>query len=217
MGSASNASARKATVEGAVPLADAAANASNDAAKKAANDGAAPSAECAALLGHVREMNGRCGEYTGLTDAQRRRSLGRLVGRFRKPLSELVAVTRSPKYAAAFALLSDDGAAPYDPDAVLAALARVEQLEGVAQQLEKLTLRVRDEILHTGAQAMKPGLAAIELAQVFAKTNEGFRAKVAHTLNDLAAMTAAARRAKSEGSADAEESDAGEQGEGGEG
>jgi len=47
-------------------------------------------------------------------------------------------------------------------------------------------------------------LAAIELAQVFAKNNEDFRAKIAHTLNDLGAMTAAARRARAEGAAEGE-------------
>jgi hypothetical protein len=66
------------------------------------------------------------------------------------------------------------------------------------------TLRVRDEILHTGASAIKPGLAAIELAQVVAKNNEDFRAKIAHTLNDLGAMTAAARRARTEAAAEEE-------------
>ena len=212
---AANASVRKARDEGNGPLRDVDADASNDPAGKAANDGPAASGVCAAMLGQARAMGERCEGFTTLTDAQRRRSVGRLVGRFRKPLSELVAVTRSPKYAAAFALLGD-GAEPYDPDAILASLERVEQLEAVAQELERLTLRVRDEILHTGALAMKPGLSAIELAQVFAKNNEGFRAKVAHTLNDLAAMTSAARRAKSEGSADAEATEGDAEAEGGE-
>jgi hypothetical protein len=188
-----------------VPSHGAAAN-EPDAPADAANDGAATGGQCPVMLGHIGAMNDVCADFTALTDATRRRSLGRMVARFRKPLSELVTVTRSPKYAAAFALLADEDA-PFDPDAILADLARVERLEEVAVQLERLTLRVRDEILHTGAAAMKPGLAAIELAQVFAKNNEGFRAKVAHALNDLAAMTAAARRAKSEGAAEGEETE----------
>lgn len=51
--------------------------------------------------------------------------------------------------AAAFALLADEDAAPFDPDAILADLARVERLEEVAVPLERLTLRVRDEVLST--------------------------------------------------------------------
>jgi hypothetical protein len=201
-----DASARKATDEGMVPPHGASAN-EPDAPADAANDGAATGGQCPVMLGHIGAMNDVCADFTALTDATRRRSLGRMVARFRKPLSDLVTVTRSPKYAAAFALLADEDAPPFDPDAILADLARVERLEEVAVQLERLTLRVRDEILHTGAAAMKPGLAAIELAQVFAKNNEGFRAKVAHALNDLAAMTAAARRAKSEGAAEGEETE----------
>jgi hypothetical protein len=147
-----------------VPSHGAAAN-EPDAPADAANDGAATGGQCPVMLGHIGAMNDVCADFTALTDATRRRSLGRMVARFRKPLSELVTVTRSPKYAAAFALLADEDA------------------------------------------PMKPGLAAIELAQVFAKNNEGFRAKVAHALNDLAAMTAAARRAKSEGAAEGEETE----------
>jgi hypothetical protein len=37
-----------------------------------------------------------------------------------------------------------------------------------------------------------------------ALSTEDFRAKIAHTLNDLGAMTAAARRARTEGAAEAE-------------
>lgn len=149
-------------------------------------------------------MNDVCSDFTALTNTQRRTSLGRHVTRFRKPLADMLTVTRSAQYAPAFALLSSSGAKPFSPSAIVTALDRVAELEAIAVKLEQLTLRVRDEILHTGASAIKPGLAAIELAQVVAKNNEDFRAKIAHTLNDLGAMTAAARRARTEAAAEEE-------------
>lgn len=169
-----------------------------------ANDDAPRSDECSALLRHVEAMNDVCSDFTALTNTQRRTSLGRHVTRFRKPLADMLTVTRSAQYAPAFALLSSSGAKPFSPSAIVTALDRVAELEAIAVKLEQLTLRVRDEILHTGANAIKPGLAAIELAQVVAKNNEDFRAKIAHTLNDLGAMTAAARRARTEAAAEEE-------------
>jgi len=103
-----------------------------------ANDDAPTSDECGALHRHVDAMNDVCSDYTALTNAQRRTSLGRHVTRFRKPLSDMLTVTRSAQYAPAFALLSSSGAKPFSPSAILAALDRVEQLEAIAVKLEQL-------------------------------------------------------------------------------
>jgi len=132
-----NSSAQKIDVEGMGPSDDTVTR-EPVAAGGVANDDAPRSEECSALTRHVDAMNDVCSDYTALANAQRRTSLERHVTRFRKPLSDMLTVTRSAQYAPASALLSSSGARPFSPSAILTALDRVAQLAAVAVKLEQL-------------------------------------------------------------------------------
>lgn len=175
--------------------------AANDAHKRPE---AERSARAASLLAALR---GVWPDLVQLTLDGRTATTGRLAPRYEPVLVQLFAVAMQDRFRQAFSLLQmDDGAGgtgPFDASLALASLERANAVRETAQDLRKLADILDDDALHHGAVAVDAGLAALKVARVIAQNNPVFQGEVAHALNEFTAMTAAARRARASGDADA--------------
>lgn len=148
-------------------------------------------------LGHIVAIHALWPDLVALTDAQRRISKGRQLSRYANAFKMLFDAAAREPYASAFALLSDDGndGARFDPAAHAAQFEHLAALRAVSDALKHLDALVDDDLLHTGARVVEPGLRVLELARTLARSNARFRAQVAPALNAVGALTARARRA----------------------
>jgi len=153
---------------------------------------------------HLDAVQGLWPDLRRKSEAERRRSLGRLLPHFAAPLRALFAalVARPgeprPPIAAAFDLLGaqDHGQDPAQFEAELLArrLDRAEAEQKVADRLADMERHFSDDVLDTGDLAIGPGLLALELARTVAKANPQFQSILAPVLDGFRELTKSARR-----------------------
>ncbi len=128
-----------------------------------------------------------------------RRTLGRLVYRDTALYARLFDIIEGSQICGAFDALGakDNGEDPqrFETEVLRARLQWVDHLSEVSTGLRFLADRLDDEALHVGAETALPALLALELARVLAKSNATFRGAIAPVLDELSAMTLAARNA----------------------
>ncbi len=148
------------------------------------------------LIGSIAELYP---EARHMQSDERRRTLGRLVYRDAALYARLFDVIEGSQIRAAFDALGaeDNGEDPqrFETEVLRTRLQRVGHLSEVSKGLRALADRLDDEALHVGAETAMPALLALELARVLAKSNATFRGAIAPVLDELSAMTQAARNA----------------------